>query len=255
MAKINVPVTCPGCNKTLQASLDIDPLVLAPTIRGGIRPVGIPYEYNVTSEDIKKFIIDTVHKYSPEAMVKVHTRYCEKKRRQGEPHRSYAFFKIAFSHHIIKDYSRGGWFQQIGESGEHVNIIHDVMENLIERWQYDRDYLNAWLKSYKKMEKLEDAFGMSDEFINDLKKFSTPRGIKVQGGNDIWVFFSASSEKILMDYFSNPDTNQLAGKLSVDNPTSVSKDIINYTIKLNPYQVETAINPHVEQILSNEEKV
>jgi hypothetical protein len=263
MLKTEIPVSvpfnviCPKCKNAFSATstTNADPLVLlAPKIRGGIRPVGIPFEYHVTSEDIKKFINDVAHIYVPDAKLEISTRYCEKKQHRGEPHRSYAFFKIAFSHHVIQNYDEHGWFQQIGETGEHVSIEKDLFEHLIKRWQFNRKDLDSWLKSYKKMEQLEDSFGVSDEFMNDLKKFSTPRGIKVSGSGDVWVFFAASVEKILMDYFTNPDTKALAGKITVDNPTLISKDVIDYRITLNPYAVESTVNPHVQQILANDEK-
>lgn len=256
MAKINLPFHCTNCGKDMIAGIDMNPIVLAPKIKGDLEPVGIPYKYLVTSEDIKKFIMDTSRLYVPDVQMEIYTRFCEKKVRKGsnEPHRSYAFFKIAFSHHIITDYSSSqGWFQQLGESGENVNI-KSPMRNLFDRWSYNKNDLNEWTKSYKKMERLEDAFGMTEEYINDLKKFSKPRGIKVTGGTDVWVFFSASPERILQDFFENTETNAPAGKLSVSNPRMVSKDIIEYEVIVDPYQVETKINPHVQQILSSEEK-
>lgn len=255
MVEINVPINCPKCGKETLAGIKADPRIFAPKIRGDKMPDSVPYRYHVTSEDIKEFILKTARTYVPEVEMDIFTRYHEKKIRKGsnEPHRSYAFFKMAFSYHVIKDYNNG-WFQQLGQAGNNVQICDSMMKGLIDRWKYDIKDINKILKSYENMEQLEDTFGITDEFIIDLKEFAVPKGVRVKGGKDIWVFFSASPEAILHDYFTDKTTNKVAGKLSIKQPTMISKDIIDYEVTLDPYIAESAINPHVRQILAKEEK-
>lgn len=255
MEKLVLPITCPQCAKELVTTVEVDPIALAPEIRGGTKPTGVKYSYKISSEEIKKFIIQKAHQYVPDASLEITPRYCEKKqRKESEVHHSYASFMIAFSHHVIKNNGDGGWFQQIGETGDNVMLVDSLFNNMIRRWCYDPKYLNEWLNSYKKLEKLEDGFGMDEKFINDLKVFSKPRGIKTRN-NDIWVFFMASPEAILQDYFSDVKSGNVAGKLEIRDIRLLSKDIIEYDITLDPNNIILTDNPHVRQILSGEEKI
>lgn len=255
---INVPVTCPKCNKDLVVKVgadDIDPLLLAPNIRGEVRPISIPYEYRITSEDIKRFIIEVTHEYAPNTVLEIFPRYCEKKRRkEGEKHRSYASFNIAFSHHVISNYDPNAYFEKFGES-DRVTLIKDIRNNIIDRWCYDPKQINDWMKSYKKLEKLEDGLGMSEQFLNEIREFSRPRSQKVNGSKDSWIFFMASPEKILRDFFTDPNTGKIAGEMKVKDIIQISKDIVEFHITLNPYIKPSVINPHVKQILSGETKI
>lgn len=256
---LNIPVTCPQCNKEMVVKVnttDIDPLLLAPEIRGGVKPVGIPYEYHVSSEDIKRFIIDKIHQYSPNANVKISVRYCEKKRRKdNELHKSYATFLIALSHHVIEDYNSNGWFEKLGENNGKVHIVNDLYVKLIKQWKYDPDYISEWLKSYKKLERLEEGLGMTEAFINEIKEFSVPRSTIANGTDEAWVFFMPCPEKIIADFFTNVKTNKIAGKLEVKDIVKISKDIVEYTVSLDPYAVVTKENPYVRQILNGEAKL
>ena len=254
--KVNLPFNCNQCGKQLVATVDMDPLKLAPSIRGGSNPVGIRYEYHITSEDIKKFIIEKAHMYVPNAVLEITPRYCERKRRKGyETQKGYASYKIAFSHHVIKDYENNTWYHQLGESSENTLIVESLFKNLIEKWSYNKDYVNKWLKSYKDMERLEESFGMSDQFIEEIKAFRKPKGVKIEDSNDIWVFFMGCPESIIMDYFTNPETNKVPGKIEIAEVKMISKDIIGYTIFINPYSNVKIENPNVRQILAVEEKI
>lgn len=256
--KYDLKMKCIHCNKEGVYHLNIEPAQLAPNIKGMLRPSSINYEYNVSSDDIKKFIIDTTRQYVPDAKVEIVTRYCEKKHKGG-PHRSYAAFKIAFSHHVMANDGDDSWFRRIGESGGNVKIIQTLYDNLIKRWKYDDEYVNDWLKSYKKLEQLEEGLGITESFINEIKEFNRPKGIPVPGSNEIWVTFMACPEKIISDFFAGEtdDSFKPVGKISIVDIVQVSKppkEIVNYKIMLNPYQVETTENPHVRQILSGNDK-
>lgn len=257
--KFNAKLKCVHCGKDFITKMEVEPAALAPNLRGDMRPAGINYEYNVSSDDIKAFIVKTAKQYVPDAHIEIVTRFCEKKKRKdNEPHRSYAAFKIGFSHHVLpNDGEDDSWFRQLGESGSNVMVVKDLWDHLINRWRYDPKFVDDWLKSYKRLEQLEDGLGITEAFINEIKEFNRPRGIKVPGTNDVWVTFMASPEKILNDFFSDPVTGKLAGRISVADIVQVSKppkEVVNYKIFMNPYQVETTENPHVRQILSGNEK-
>lgn len=259
METINISTKCVKCGEDLVVKVNpsaIDPLLLAPDIRGNVRPTSLPYRYVISSEEIKRFIIDKVHMYSPNTKLEISVKYCEKKRRKDrEPHRSYATFLIAFSHHVIKDYKENGWFERLGEENGRAFIIKELYVNLINKWAYDPKQIDEWRKSYKKLELLEEGLGMTESFINEIKEFSVPKSTRPTANEESWVFFMASPEKILMDFFTNPESNSIIGKLDVNDIVQISKDIVEYHITLDPYNVAVKENPHVRQILNGEAKI
>ena len=259
---IKMNVECPNCQQNLLIQQDLNelkkaftPKDLAPTLRGDLVPSDSIFEYRISSEEIKKFIIDKAHEYVPEAKLQIVPRYTERKKRdEREPHRSYASFFIGFSSDVIQNNNDYGWYGKIGESFENVIIVQELWEKFIKRYQYDPEMINSWMKSYKKMEKLEEGLGITEQFLAELKHYKRPLGIRTNHQGEVWVFFMAAPEMILNDMFVEVGTDKPAGRIEVRDIVSVSKDIIEYRIHLHPNDVVTTVNPHVIQILNGEDK-
>lgn len=268
-------VPCQQCGSDVLIRQELDPKMLAPTVRSELKPVDAIFEYKVTSEDVKRFIIDKAREYVPNVKMEVVPRYTERKRRdEREPHRSYASFFIGFSSEVIKNNQDYGWYGKIGESFENVMVIDKLWKDFIKRYQYNQDMINEWLKSYKKMEKLEEGLGITEQFLAELKQYRRPLGIRTNN-REVWVFFMAAPEMILSDMFMKPeyvlDENgeykldektkkpiivyrKSAGRIEIKDIISISKDVIEYKIHLHPEEIVTKVNPHVLQILSGEDK-
>lgn len=251
--EITINGKCPNCNMETQSKVDIDPLSFAPKIRGNVLPTELIYGYKITSEDLKQFIIQKAKQYVPDIKIEVIPRYCEKKRRhRGEPHRSYASLKIAFSDNIVERSGDLGWYEKIGENSN-CRIVNSLFQNIIQMYKYDRKEIDSWLKSYKIMEELEENLGMTEAYIEDLKKFSTPVRIKTNS-SESWIFFAAAAENVIKDYLTEVNTNVIRGKIKIQDIYPISKDVVEFNVHLYPMEIESKENPHVKQILAGEEK-
>lgn len=273
MEVLDFTVKCPQCGFDVGIHQELDPKMLAPTVRSQLRPTDAIFEYKVSSEEIKRFMIDKAREYVPSAKMQIVPRYTERKRRdEKEPHRSYASFFIGFSSDVIKNNQDYGWYGKIGESFENVTVIDKLWHHFIKRYQYKQDMINEWLKSYKKLEKLEEGLGITEQFIAELKQYRKPLGVRTNNG-EVWVFFMAAPEMILSDMFTtkkqildadgvpmldehqNPImVDKSAGRIEIRDIISISKDVIEYKIHLHPEEIVTTVNPHVLQILNGEDK-
>ena len=260
--KVNISSVCPDCGSSIMLEAEIPEAAPVtetfPKVRGGVEPTGRILEYRISSEDLKKFIIDKARQYVQDVRIEVVPRYCEKKRKHNfDIHRSYASLRIAFSENIIKNKNDLGWFGKIGENENNLKLHEGIMKGLIDRYKYDYKMIEAWLKDYKTMEELENAFGMTEAYIRDLYMYSIPRKIeanKSAKNNESWIIFSAAPENIIRDFLTDKTTNKLPGSIRIHDVTPVTKEIVQYTVYVYPEQVETKENPHVRQILLGEEK-
>lgn len=254
MKEITVNAACKHCGKDLAVKADIDPIMLAPDVRGQVSPIGSIFIYKITSEELKQFIIRKAMKYVPEIKCEIVPRYCEKKRKkETEPHHSYASFRIAFSDSCIDRKTDTSWYTQIGEADGNVRIVESLFKGIINKYSYDKKVISNWMKSYKLLEELEDSFGMTEAYLNDLKMYATPRLIQATNKEN-WVFFSAAPEKVISDYLTEVSTNTLPGRLEIKDVKSINKDMVEFVVYLYPGDIKLEENPHVRQILLGEEK-
>ena len=127
------------------------------------------------------------------------------------------------------------------------------MKNLINKYQYSRKKVESWLKDYKILEELEESFGMTEAYINDIYAYTVPRRIKTEN-KETWIIFAAAAESIIADMLTDKSTNMLPGTIRIKDAYPMSKDIVEFEVYIHPNQMEVKENPHVRQILLGEEK-
>lgn len=256
MEEINISAECPHCGKDLLLAADVNltPMDLAPNVRSLIKPIGSIFVYRISSEEIKQFILQKSKKYVPDVLVEIAPRYCERKRRkETDPHRSYASLRIAFSDNIIERKDELGWYGKIGENNGEVRVVESLYSGIIRRYQYDRRAIEGWMKSYKTLEELEEGLGMTEAYINDLRLYSTPQRVPTST-KESWVIFSAAPENIIADMLQDQNSGKLPGRIIIQDVIPINKDVVEFTVHLNPSDMKLRENPHVRQILLGEEK-
>lgn len=250
--EVNVNAKCPHCQKDLVVTAGLDPVQLAPKVRGNIHPVSSVMIYKITSADIKSFLIDKARKYVPGVKMEVVPRYCErKKQRSNEPHGSYASLRIAFSDSVIEKNGDLGWYAKIGE-GDGIRVVKSLFDGFIRKFQYNRKDIDEWMKNYKNLEELEDSLGITEAYLNDLRTFATPKAIKAVNG-DTWVAFAAAPENVIKDMLTIDGENVPAGRICIQDVTQISKDTVEFLVYVYPEDF-TRENTNVRKILLGEEK-
>lgn len=254
MSQLQVLSTCPNCGQSISSIIDVsgggDD---TPKVRANIQPTGNVLVYKITSGMIKDFVIQKARQYAPAVRMEIVPRFCEKKRRHaGEPHRAYASFRIAFSEDVLNRKDDLGWYGKIGESVDNIQFIPSIFQNLIQKYRYDPKVVDEWLGSYKNLEELEDALGMNEAYIADIRQYTHPRGVKSDNG--MWVIFAAAAENIIRDMLTDPATNKVPGRIQINDVYQIDKDVVEFIIYLHTTEVETHENVHVRQILQGKVK-
>lgn len=254
MSSIALDVSCPDCKRNFRVQADVNPKLLAPNVRSKVQPVGSVLVYRINTDQMKEFIIQKSKSYCPDVKMEIVPRYCEKKRRkESDPHRSYASLRIAFSEHILEKKDDQGWFGKIGESPDSIRIIPSMFKNIIKLYQYDPKNIEEWTKSYKTMEELEDALGMNEAYINDLRQYSRPQRVTTSNG-ERWIIFAAAAENVLKDMLTDYKTNQVPGRIQIMDVYPISKENVEFLVYLYPEEIEYKEDPKVRAILLGEEK-
>ncbi len=254
MGTIQLEGTCPHCQKTVKMGANVDATVLAPNVHAKLKPAGSVYVYKISTDDMKTFITQKAKKYCPDVKVDLIPRYCEKKRRhKSEPHRAYASLRIAFSEHILEKKSDLGWFGKIGESSENLKIQPSMFQNLFQMYRYDTKAIEAWLSSYKNLEELEEALGINEDYIKELKMYAKPQRVFTEN-KEPWIIFSAAAENVIADMLTDVQTQRPAGRLEIRDIYPISKDNVEFLVYVHPQEIQMTENPHVRQILTGEEK-
>lgn len=265
MATLTKPVegNCPHCGEEITLNIpinldeNIDPCELAPTLAAkSLRPVGNIFVYKISSEQIKAFLMDKIRQYSPNAKMELVPKYCERKRRkENEQHHSYATFHIAFSEDLAKKNDAGGWFSRLGDgAGGKIQFIDTKLDELVARYQYKKSDIDRWLKSYKNLEDLENAFGMTELFISDMRKFATPHRVKENSHKD-WIVFGASPDSIIRDMLLDGKTHRPSGRMAIMDVYPISKDVVEFLVYVQPKEIDVKENRYVRQILAGDEKL
>ena len=254
MGTIQLEATCPHCKNNIKMAANVDAAALAPSVHAKLKPAGSVLVYKISTDDMKVFITQKARKYCPDVKIDMIPRYCEKRRRhKSEPHRAYASLRIAFSEHIIEKKDDLGWYGKIGESSENLRIQPSMFQNLFQMYRYDPKNIDAWLKSYKNLEELEDALGINEEYINELKLYARPQRIFAEN-KESWIIFSAAAENVIADMLTDTTTQRPAGRIEIRDIYPISKDNVEFLVYVHPQEVQMTENPHVRQILTGEEK-
>lgn len=255
MGKIQLESVCPHCNQNIKLEANVDASVLAPNVHAKLRPAGSVLVYKISTDDMRIFITQKAKKYCPEVKVDMIPRYCEKKRRhKSEPHRAYASLRIAFSEHIVEKKDDLGWYGKIGESSDNLRIQPSMFQNLFQMYRYDPKNIDAWLKSYKNLEELEDALGITEDYINELRMYAKPQRVFTDN-KEPWIIFSAAAENVIADMLTDVNTQRPAGRIEIRDIYPINKDNVEFLVYVHPQEVQINENPHVRQILTGEEKI
>lgn len=256
MQEVKLRATCPKCNSNLEVKTEFPstPLELAPDVRGAKDPDGCIWKYRITSDDLKRFIVEKAKSFVPDVEVEVIPRYCEKKKRKDyEPHRSYASLRVAFSDKAIPVDGDFGWYGEIGENPDDCRVISTLFQGIIKRYAYNPKQIQEWLKSYKIMETLEDSLGMSETYINDLKMYVVPKRIRTTDDKS-FIIFAAAAEHVLADYLTDITTNKLPGKMKIVDVYPISQGTVEWLVELDPTEYTVKENPYVRQLLMGDVK-
>ena len=252
---VDLAVTCPECNKEFEVEASLDPVQLAPDTRCKIMPVGSVFVYKISNEQIKQFIVAKAKAMVPDVKVEVVPLYTERRRRkESDPHRSYASLRIAFSDAAVEKTGNDGWFGKIGETNSNIRIVGSLFKGIIERYQYNRKEIEKWLDSYKTLEQLEENLGMTEQYISKLRQFCTPQRVPTNN-KEQWIIFSAAAENVIYDMLSDPSTNTPSGRIQIQDVVQVSKDVVEFIIYVHPSEMRLKEDPFVRKIMMGEEKL
>jgi hypothetical protein len=251
-------VDCPTCGTKLPLAIQPGAPVITgsiPVVRSKIKPLGNIHVYRITSEEIKVFLINKAKYFKPEAKIELGVKYCERKGSKDErDHRSFAALTIAFSDDVIDKKADSGWFDKIGESETNVRLLDDIFVEFIKRYQYDRKILDNYLNDYKELEKLEDALGVTESFLEDIRMYTTPRRIATTA-KESWIFFAVRPEKVIEDMLQDPHTDKVAGRIHIPEIHQINKDIVEYVVYVHPGEMHASENPLVRQLLTGKKDI
>lgn len=247
---------CPHCKNEVAVKFNLPDEYAPPAVRcPNLMPSGNMFVYKISSELIKDYLTKKAQKLVAATKLELVPRYIEKKRRhKSDPIRSYAALNIGLSDDVILNNDGGSWFGTIGQDTSRVKIVDSMYESFIKKFRFDPKDVNSWLKDYKTMEELEEAFGINEPYLQELRKYSMPQRVLTTEKKS-WVIFSAAPEKIIRDMLADPSTGRVQGKLRIVRTYAISKSVVEYVVHLDPTDLELQEDQHVRQILAGEEKL
>lgn len=252
MSEVAIKAICPKCSEELTVTADIPGTEVVP-VRSRLEPVGSIQVYKITSEMMSDFIIAKAKKYCPTVNMTVVPRYTERKARKNEPHRAYASLRIAFSEEIVEKKEDLGFYGKLIESSTTPRIQPTIYQNMIRMYGYNPKEIDSWTHSYKNMEELEESLGITEAYLEDIKRYATPRMVE-DNSKKKWIIFSADAANIIADMLTDTRTNEVCGRIQIQDVYQISKDIIEFIVYVHPKQMTLKENPHIRQILLGEEK-
>ena len=247
-------VECPFCNQELNVELPESVPRDTSKTRALLKPVGNVRVYRITTDEMKAFVQQKANFYKDGIIVEGGARYFERK--NSNPHRGYCYMKLAFNENALENNQQAGWFEKIGESSDGVRFISDIFVGLIQKYGFDRQGLNDLLSNYKRLEKVEEMFGLTEDALREIREFVTPKRIlasKSSGGN--WIMFSARAEKIIEDMLENPDTDKVEGSIEIHDVHPLTKENIEFVVYVHPKEMRASENPYIRKSLSGEIKL
>ena len=253
MSEKVLSVECPYCKKELNVELPASLPSVENKTRALLKPVGRIAVYRITTDEIKTFVQQKANFYKEGIAVEATVRYCERK--NSNPHRGYAFFKIAFNENALERNQQAGWFEKIGENSDNVRFINDIFVGLIKKYSFDKDGINDLLSNYKRLEKVEEMFGLTEAILSEIRELATPKRIISNNAGENWIMFSARAEKIIEDMLENPDTDKVDGSIEIHDVHPISKDNIEFIVYVHPKEMKSSENPYIRKILSGEIKL
>lgn len=246
--KITLSAACPTCGSTVTMESVVSAAETAPTVRCGLRPAGVAYIYQITSDQIEVFIQKKARSFVPDIKV-VCTPITGKDSKKTT--RKYAFMKIAFSDAAIACNKDASWYEKLGEGN--IRMVPELFGKVVQKYKFNRDTVSKWLKDYRYTEYLETFLGITTPMLEDIKEYSTPKMIKGNDGST-WITFAAAPENIIHDMLSDIDADHPCGKLEIVDTQIISKGQVSYTIHVYPNELPVAENAAVRSILLGDNK-
>ncbi len=171
-----------------------------PKVRGKIRPDGVIFTYPITSDQLKEHLTELLHEYLPGAMLEVVPMYIEKKAGKNKDRRARSFsaLQVAFSEEVINHAAGNSFYGKVGDlDGTNVRFVRAIWKNMIEKFMFNRDMINGWIKNYRKLDELEERHGITEKFLEELSIYVTPKRATVAGMTDSWVIVALRVDKII----------------------------------------------------------
>ena len=247
-------VDCPYCSKEFNVELpDSSGVTESKRVRALLKPVGTVHVYRITTDEIKAFVQQKANFYREGISVEATVRYCERK--NSNPHRGYAFLKIAFNENALERNQKAGWFEKIGENSDNVRFINDIFVGLVKKYSFDKDGIDDLLSNYKRLEKVEEMFGLTEAILTEIRELAIPKRVISNSAGENWIMFAARAEKIIEDMLEDPATDKVDGSIEIHDVHPISKDNIEFIVYVHPKEMKASENPYIRKILSGEIKL
>lgn len=219
--------------------------------RANIQAAGQIDVYKITSDQMKAFISAKAAAMQPGTKVEMTVDYWEKKK--SNPHRSYAMLKVAMSDDVIEKHQEDDWIIKIVDSNSDIKFVKKIWDFIVKQYSYDKKDLEDSLNDYRKLDMLEEAFGLTEDQIRQIIYYSTPRRMKT-GSKESWIVFAARPDAVIRNMLTNPETNKVDGRMEIINIIPITKDIVEYTVYVHVNETESTENPEVRKLLQSDPK-
>lgn len=216
--------------------------------RANIQPTGQIDVYKITSDQMKKFIAAKAAAMQPGTKVEMTVDYWEKKK--SFPHRSYAILKIAMSDDVIEKQYDDSWILKVVDNTSDIKFVKKIWDFIVRQYSYDRKELEEALDDYRKLDLLEESFGLTEEQIRQIIYYSTPRRMKTSS-KDSWIVFAARPDAVIRNMLTDPSTNKIEGRMEIVSIVPITKDTVEYTVYVHVNETESAENPEVRKLLQS----
>jgi hypothetical protein len=243
MAKSLGSVTCDNCGNEILVNTDFN----IPNTRAKITPINNIICYRITSEQIINHLVTKIDEYKTGAKLKATVDYCENKYKSPNKKKGYAVFKVAVTDDILEK-KDDDWYHQLGNINS-VKITETILVGFIRKFGYDKREIDG-LFNYKNLEYVENEFGMTKSFIENIKAYVIPKKI-VDNNGKTWIVFSAKTDEIIKDMLSDPKTNKLNGRIEIRYINQINKDSVELIVYVHTGDVELYDDPIVRQLLGN----
>jgi hypothetical protein len=219
--------------------------------RANIQPNGQIDVYKITSDQMKIFIAAKAAAMQPGTKVEMSVDYWEKKK--SVPRRSYAMLKVAMSDDVIEKKEDNSWIIRMVDSESDIKFVKKIWDFIVRQYSYDKKELESMLNDYRKLDQLEESFGLTEDQIKQMMYYSVPRRIKT-GTKDSWIVFAARPDAVIKNMLTDPTTNKVNGRMEIVDIVPITKDTVEYTVYVHVNEVESSENPEVRKLLQNDLK-
>jgi hypothetical protein len=253
MSKEIYTAVCPSCgNKFNIAPAD-------PETRAMLTPIEVIRSYRITTDEIQEFLRQKMGVYKKadnkldEAKLLLIPMYTEQTKK-NRPHQAYCASLISFSEHVL-DRKNNTFFSRIGESSDSPRFIESIYNEFIKRYQLDIKDLDIRLSNYKKMEELEERFGMKEEFLQQLQYYARPRRTDYNRKTQSeWIVFAANTKKIIEDMLSNSN-DEVDGVIEIYKIQKISDKNVEFIVYVHRGDTKLAENPLARELIMEQIKL